>query len=62
MTQEVLDRVENLTREEGQVKLIDRMPLFEWEDGKKVEGIYEASEFEQELIPHRGGGLNNRLS
>ena len=41
ITQEVVDRVENLAKEEGQIKLTNGMPLFEWEDGQEVEGIYE---------------------
>ena len=41
ITQEIIDRVEDLAREENQIKLVNGIPLFEWEDGKEVEGIYE---------------------
>ena len=37
ITDEVIKRVEDMAQEEGQMKLIDRCPLFEWEDGMEVE-------------------------
>ena len=36
ITKEVIDRVESLAQEEGQLRLINKCPLFEWEDGKEV--------------------------
>ena len=41
ITQEVVDRVEQLAREENQMKMTNRMPLIEWEDGQEIEGIYD---------------------
>ena len=36
-----MDRVEDLAREENQLKMVDRMPLFEWWDGNLVEDDYD---------------------
>ena len=41
ITEEVITRVERLAQDEGQLKLIDRCPLFEWEDGLEVEDDIE---------------------
>ena len=37
MTQEVIERVEQLGKEDNQIKIINGVPLFEWEDGSPVE-------------------------
>ena len=41
ITKEVIERVEDLAREESQQKLVKGFPLFEWEDGREVEGLYD---------------------
>ena len=34
ITQEVVNRVEDLSSEESQMQMVNGMPLFEWEDGR----------------------------
>ena len=41
ITDEVIERVENLAKEEKQIKIDGGMPLFEWEDGNVVDDNYD---------------------
>ena len=44
ITDDVIKRVEQLGKEQNQIKLIDGFPLFEWEDGKHVEDDHNEGE------------------
>ena len=56
ISQQVLDGVEDLAREEGQSKIVDITPLFEWEDGLLIDdainGIYDKFNIDNLINDH----------